>query len=69
MKHEVPKELLFFPEIGKVEIVRTKSKRPRINRNRNGEVWVLANEETSIYEIRLQVEQFVEELSVNKPEI
>lgn len=59
MKHEVPKELLFFPEIGKVEIVRTKSKRPRINRNRNGEVWVLANEETSIYEIRLQVESYI----------
>lgn len=59
MKHEVPKELLFFPDIGKVEIVRTKSKRPRINRNRNGEVWVLANEETSIYEIRLQVESYI----------
>lgn len=59
MKIEVPKELLFFPDIGKVEIVRTKSKRPRINRNRNGEVWVLANEETSIYEIRLQVENYI----------
>lgn len=59
MKYEVPKELLFFPEIGKVEIVRTKSKRPRINRNRNGEVWVLANEETFIYEIRLQVESYI----------
>lgn len=59
MKIEVPKELLFFPDIGKVEIVRTKSKRPRINRNRNGEVWVLANEETSIYEIRLQVESYI----------
>ena len=69
MKYEVPKELLFFPEIGKVEIVRTKSKKPKINRNRNGEVWVQANEETSIYEIRLQVEQFVEELGINKPEI
>ncbi|EDM83198.1 MULTISPECIES: hypothetical protein [unclassified Limnobacter] len=69
MKHEVPKELLFFPKIGKVEIVRTKSKKLRINQNRNGEIWVLANEETSIYEIRLQVEQFVEELSVDKPNI
>jgi len=35
MKHEVPKELLFFPEIGKVEIVRTKSKKSRINQNRS----------------------------------
>ena len=69
MKHEVPKELLFFPKIGKVEIVRTKSKKLRINQNRNGEIWVLTNEETSIYEIRLQVEQFVEELSVDKPNI
>ncbi len=69
MKHEVPKELLFFPEIGKVEIVRTKSKKLRINQNRNGEIWVLANEETSIYELRLRVEQFVEELSVDKPDI
>ena len=69
MKYEVPKELLFFPEIGKVEIVRTKSKKLRINQNRNGEIWVLANEETSIYELRLRVEQFVEELSVDKPDI
>lgn len=69
MKLEVPKELLFFPEIGKVEIVRTKSKRPRINRNRNGEIWVLAKEETSIHEIRLQLERFIEDLKVNKPEI
>lgn len=59
MKHEVPKELLFFPDIGKVEIVRTKSKKPKINRNRNGEIWVLAKEGTSIYEIRLQVESYI----------
>lgn len=59
MKYEVPKELLFFPKVGRVEIVRTKSKMPRINKNRNGEIWVLANQETSIYEIRSQVESYI----------
>lgn len=59
MKYEVPKELLFFPKVGRVEIIRTKSKTPRINKNRRGEIWVLANQETSIYEIRSQVESYI----------
>jgi hypothetical protein len=61
MKHKLPKELLFFPDVGKVEIVRTKSKKLRINQAKNGELWVKANEEISIFEIRLQVEMFIEE--------
>lgn len=61
MKHKLPKELLFFPDVGKVEIVRTKSKKLRINQAKNGELWVKANDEISIFEIRLQVEMFIEE--------
>lgn len=68
MKHKLPKELLFFPDVGKVEIVRTKSKKLRINQAKNGELWVKANDEISIFEIRQIVEKFIGEEGTKHPD-
>lgn len=60
MNSNLPKELLFFPEIGKVEIVRTQTEIFELKRNRLGQIRVFVAPEVSIYDVRRKVEQFIQ---------
>lgn len=59
MFKDIPPELLFFPEIGKVEIVRTRVEIFKIKRKKTGNLVVFAQDEMAIHEIRKRVEKFI----------
>lgn len=61
MTRRIFNELLFFPEVGKVEIVRTNSIEFQIKKNKEGQLRAFAHSDLKIQEIRYRVEKYLQQ--------